>query len=70
MSSYLVVPCSASSIPDDGEVPGGGPLMVAVRLADLASPLRDCRPLGEGSRSALVIGGTEKIRTGEVTVFC
>jgi hypothetical protein len=70
VSSYPVVPCSASSIPDDGEVPGGGPLMVAVRLADLASPLRNGGPLGEGDRSALVIGGTEKIRTGEVTVFC
>jgi hypothetical protein len=44
--------------------------MVAVRLEDLASPLRNGGPLGEGDRSALVIGGTEKIRTGEVTVFC
>ena len=39
--------------------------MVAVRLADLASPLRNGRPLGGGDRSALVIGGTERIRTGE-----
>ena len=64
MSAYPVVPCSASSIP------GGGPLMVAVRLAALASPLRNGGPLAGGDRSALVIGGTEKIRTGEVTVFC
>jgi hypothetical protein len=70
VSSYPVVPCSASSIPDDGEVPGGGSLMVAVRLADLASPLRNGGPLGEGDRPALVIGGAGKFRTGEVTVFC
>ena len=44
--------------------------MVAVRLEDLASPLRNGGPLGEGGRSALVIGGTEKIRTDEVAVFC
>jgi hypothetical protein len=60
---------AASSFTDDGEVPGGGALMVAVRLSDLVSPLRNGRPAGEGDRSALVIGGTEKIRTGDVTVF-
>ena len=54
---------------DDGEVPGGG-LTVAFRLEDVASPLRNGRPLGDGDRSALVIGGTARIRTGEVTVFC
>ena len=70
MSSYPAGPRSASSTADDGEVPGGGSLMVAVRLEDLASPLRNGRPLGEGDRSALVIGGTGKIRTGDVTVFC
>jgi hypothetical protein len=43
--------------------------MVAVRLSDLASPLRDGRPLEPGGRSALVIGGTEAIRGGEATVF-
>jgi hypothetical protein len=69
VSSYPVVPRCASST-DDGEVRGGGSLMVAVRLEDLASPLRNGGPLGDGDRSALVIGGTEKIRTGEVTVFC
>lgn len=44
--------------------------MVAVRPADLVSPVRGGGPLGEGGRSALVVGGTEKIRTGEPVVFC
>src|SRR5260370_6983422 len=54
---------------DSGEVAGGG-LMVAVRLEDLVSPLRNGRPLGEGDRSALAVGGTERIRTGDAVVFC
>ena len=58
MSSYPVASCSASISGDGGEVPGGGALMVAVRLEDLVSPMRNGRPLGEGDRSALVIGGT------------
>jgi hypothetical protein len=66
---YPVVPRAAASFTEDGEVPGGG-LMVAFRLEDVASPLRNGRPLGDGDRSALVIGGTARIRTGEVTVFC
>jgi len=37
-------------------------------LEDVASPLRNGRPLGDGYRSALVIGGTARIRSGEVTV--
>jgi len=69
VSSYPVPSRAVSSIRDDGEVPGGGMLMVAMRLADLVSPLRNGRPLETGDRSALVIGGTEKIRTGDVTVF-
>jgi hypothetical protein len=44
--------------------------MVAFRLEDVASPLRNGRPVGDGDRSALVIGGTARIRTGDVTVFC
>ena len=44
--------------------------MVAFRLADVASPLRNGAPVGAGDRSALVVGGTERIRSGEVTVFC
>jgi len=55
---YPVPPCAASLTADGGEeVPGGGPLMVAVRLGDVVSPLRNGRPLAEGDRSALVIGG-------------
>ena len=69
MSSYPAGPRSVSSIAGDGEVPGGGSLMVAVRLGDLVSPLRNGRPLLEGDRSALVIGGTGKIRGGEAVVF-
>jgi hypothetical protein len=68
VSSYPAGPCSAS-VTGDGEVPGGGALVVAVRLEEVASPLRNGVPLGEGDRSALVIGGTEKIRTGELVVF-
>ena len=67
MSSYLVPSCAASSA--DGEVPGGGALMVAVRVPDLVSPARHGRPLGGGDRSALVIAGTEQIRTGDLVVF-
>src|SRR2546430_11199741 len=63
-----VVPSAVSSITEEGEVPGGGSLMVAVRLADLVSPAG--RPLGEGDRSALAVGGTARIRTGEPVVFC
>ena len=44
--------------------------MVAVRLADLVTPLRNGRLPGGGCRSALVIGGTRRIRTGEPVVFC
>jgi Insertion element 4 transposase N-terminal len=69
VSSYPAGPRSVSSIAGGGEVPGGGSLMVAVRLADVASPLRNGRPLGEGDRSALAVGGTEKIRSGDQVVF-
>jgi len=65
---YPVPPRAAGSITDEGEVPGGGSLMVAVRLADLVSPA--CRPLGGEDRSALAVGGTARIRTGEQVVFC
>jgi hypothetical protein len=44
--------------------------MVAVRLADLATPLGNGALRDGGDRPALVIGGTERIRTGDVTVFC
>src|SRR5271166_4020476 len=42
--------------------------MVAVRLADLVSPAG--RALGEGDRSALVVGGTARIRKDDLVVFC
>jgi hypothetical protein len=45
-------------------------MMVAVPPELLASPLKNGRDLGEADRSALVIGGTEKIRTGAAVVFC
>jgi len=45
-------------------------MMVAVPLELLASPLKSGRDLGDGDRSALVIGGTGKIRTGGTVVFC
>jgi hypothetical protein len=68
--SYPAGPRSVSSIAGDGgEVPGGGSLMVAARPGDLVPPLRNGRPLAGGDRSALVIGGTEQIRTGELVVF-
>jgi len=41
--------------------------MVAVRLCDLVSPAG--RPLAGGDRPALVIAGTERIRTGDQVVF-
>ena len=60
-SSYPVPSCAVS-------VSGG--MMVAVPLEVLASPLKNGRDPGDGDRSALVIGGTEKIRTGGAVVFC
>jgi hypothetical protein len=51
-------------------VPVSGGMMVAVPLELLASPLKSGRGLGDGDRSALVIGGTGKIRTGGAVVFC
>ena len=68
MSLYPVMPVDAASFAEDGEVPGG--LVMAFRLDDVASPLRSGRAVGDGDRSVLVIGGTERIRSGEVTVFC
>jgi hypothetical protein len=44
-------------------------MIVAVPEDLLASPLRNGRDPGDSGRSALVIGGTEKIRTGGRTVF-
>jgi hypothetical protein len=44
--------------------------MVAIRLEDVASPLRNGAMPAAGRVSALVAGGTERIRSGEATVFC
>jgi hypothetical protein len=63
VSLYPVVPGARDGLAGEG-------LMVAFRLEDAVSPLRDGRPLAAGDRSALVIGGTERIRSGEVLVFC
>ena len=62
MSSSYPVPSHA--------VPVSAGMMVAVPLELAASPLKSGRDLGDGDRSALVIGGTEKIRTGGTVVFC
>ena len=48
----------------------GGGVMVAARLADVVSPLRNGRLPGGDCRSALVTGGTRRIRAGEPVVFC
>jgi Insertion element 4 transposase N-terminal len=45
-------------------------MIVAVPAELLASPLKSGRDLGESDRSALVAGGTERIRTGGPVVFC
>jgi hypothetical protein len=68
VSLYPVASRPAASFTEDGDPAGG--LMVAFRLQDVASPLRGGGPAGDGGRPALVIGGTARIRTGEVTVFC
>jgi Insertion element 4 transposase N-terminal len=66
---YPVLPHAASSITEGWGVPDGG-LMVAVRLADLVTPVRNGRLPGEDCRPALVTGGTRRLRTGEPAVFC
>ena len=61
MSSYPVPSCA---------VPVSAGMIVAVPAGLLASPLKSGRNLGDADRSALVIGGTEKIRTCGAVVFC
>ena len=61
MSSYPVPSCA---------VPVSAGMMIAVPLELAASPLKSGRDLGDADRSALVIGGTERIRTGGAVVFC
>ncbi len=60
-SSYAVPSCA---------VPVSAGMMIAVPLELTASPLRSGRDLTSADRSALVIGGTDKIRTGGAVVFC
>ena len=64
------VPCDV--IPAAAEEAGLGLLgeagMVAVRVADLASPAG--AGLGKDGRTALVTAGAGRIRTGDVVVFC
>jgi hypothetical protein len=50
-------------------VPVSAGMIVAVPAELLAPPLKDGRDLAGAGRSALVIGGTEKIRTGDPVVF-
>ena len=61
MSSSYPVPAAAVSV--------SAGMIVAVPRGLLASPLRSGRDLGEADRSALVIGGTEKIGTRGDVVF-
>ena len=63
MSLYPVASRAAAGFT---EVPAG--VMVALRLADVVSPLRNGG--SAGGLPALVTGGTARIRTGEATVFC
>ena len=60
MSSY---PVQAAAVP----VSAG--MVIAVPLKLVTSPLNSGRDLGDADRSALVIGGTERIRTGGAVVF-
>ena len=62
MSLYPVLSGAGDVFAQDG-------LMIAVRLEDVASPLRN-GALPAGGVSALVVGGTERIRSGEPVVFC
>ncbi len=66
MHFYPAVPCAAA-VPGEDAVPAG--LLVAVRASDLASPLRGGAMPAGGDRSALVVAGTWKLRTGEDVVF-
>ena len=67
MSLYPAVRSAATSVAGwQANLPGAG--MIAVRIADLRSPLR--RPLREGDWTALTAAGGERIRTGDLVVFC
>jgi hypothetical protein len=70
MPFYPVTPPDVTPGCAEDAVPGllGQAGMVAVRVADLASPA--VRGLGKDGRSALTAAGAGKIRTGDVVVFC
>jgi hypothetical protein len=57
-------------MPGAGDVFAEDGLMIAVRLRDVVSPLRNGALPAPGSVSALVVGATERIRSGEPAVFC
>ena len=67
MSLYPAVRSAATSVAGwPANLPGAG--IIAVRIADLRSPLG--RPLREGDRTALTAAGGERIRTRDLVVFC
>jgi hypothetical protein len=67
VSSYPAADRSVRVFADEGDFPAGA--TVAVRLADLVSPLKNGVLPGDGDRSALAVAGTEAIRAGEPAVF-
>lgn len=69
MPFYPAAPSGVTSSAG-GTVSGlpGEAQMVAVRVADLASPAG--RGLGKDGRSALVTPGAGRIATGDLVVFC
>ncbi|HUZ35170.1 MAG TPA: hypothetical protein VMV17_02465 [Streptosporangiaceae bacterium] len=70
MSFYPAVPLAVTLSAGEDAAAGllGRAGMVAVRLEVLASPAR--AGLGKDGRSALVVAGAGKIRTGDLVVFC
>jgi hypothetical protein len=70
MPFYPVTPPDVTPAFAGDAAPGllGQAGMVAVRVADLASPAG--RALGKIGRPPLVVAGAGKIRTGDVVVFC
>lgn len=53
----------------DAAVPVSAGMIIALDADLITSPLKNGRGLGESDVSALVAGGTERIRTGGATVF-
>ena len=69
MPFYFAVPSDVSRdlVSDDGLGLPGRAGMVAVGVADLASPAR--QGLGKDGRTALAAAGAGRIRTGDLVVF-